>query len=260
MAFKDFMDHIIESDRLLSNEESLDDMVKEDNISNGASKKRNKGEAKKKGGKSSRRSKPVYKPSEYIVSNGEEYGEKELKQMMAQLERDKARERTLSILSIVWTLASTIYLIVTTCIFISGNYVNKIYSIVLVSVMVAYVAAFIALLVFAFNNPKKGKKHVSTYKKLLSIIKNLMNIGFLVFTAVNMAAAAKADAGAGKWVLFIFTLLIAVGQLAIRVTMLVISAVIRRVARRYRVRVTRYIDGVKQDKNFRDSFREKRFR
>ena len=68
-------------------------------------------------------------------------------------------------LSVVWTVLSTLYAIVSACLFLSKKWVESAYSYVLVAMLAVFVAVFVALVVLAFRNPKNAKVNIKTYKK-----------------------------------------------------------------------------------------------
>lgn len=173
-------------------------------------------------------------------------------------QRDKASK--LSKLSAIWTLLSTAYAIVTTCLFVSRDWVSATVSYVLIAILSVYILAFIGLVVFVIRDPKRGAKTTKTYKKVLMIYKAFINVVFLILTAVSMAGMAANSMSVGKWILFVLTFIVAVVQLGLKLTLFISGLIRRRLVKKFKVTIENYKDGTKKKRTVRDVMIEKKYK
>ena len=177
-----------------------------------------------------------------------------------RIEEEK-RISVLSKISLVWTVISTVYAIVSTCLFVARGWVSGVASYVLVGVLSLYVIVFIVLIVLTVRNPKNCKRNVGLYKKLLKIFKLTANVVFLVLTAISLASIAVVGLdGVFKWIAFILSFAVALVQLGLKVVLLVSKLARMSVARKFKVEVVSFVDGRKQKKNLRAKLEEKKYR
>ncbi|MDE5601881.1 MAG: hypothetical protein K2J16_05230 [Clostridia bacterium] len=163
-------------------------------------------------------------------------------------------------LSAIWTLISTAYAIVSTCLFISRDWVSSTVSYVLIGILSVYILAFIALIVLVARNPKKGTRAAKYYKTILKIFKTVINIVFLILTAVSMAGMAATNMSAGKWFMFIMSFIVAFVQLAFKIVMLASKLARRWVAKRFKVKIENYKDGKRKKNTMLDSITERQYK
>lgn len=163
-------------------------------------------------------------------------------------------------LSAIWTLISTAYAIISTCLFISRDWVSSTVSYVLIGILSVYILAFIALIVFVARNPKKGTRAAKYYKTILKIFKTVINIVFLILTAVSMAGMAATDMSAGKWFMFVMSFVVAFVQLGFKIAMLALKIARRWVAKRFKVKIENYKDGKRKKNTMLDSITERQYK
>ncbi len=163
-------------------------------------------------------------------------------------------------ISIVWTVISTVYAIASTCLLIWRGWVPHTVSYVLVGILALYVCVFITLVVLVFRNPKSGKKNVNIYKKIFQIFKIVVNIVYLVMTAISLAGMTQVGMNeVFKWILFALSFGVAVIQLGLKVALLVMKIARMIIAKKFRVEVERFIDGRRQKKNLRAKLEERKY-
>jgi len=213
--------------------------------------------------KNKKENKIKYVPKSYSEDNSNEkkYSEEEIKKATEIVEQEEEKKTSkLAIVSAAWTLLSTLYAIVSTCIFIAKGWVNDTFSLVLLIMLIVYIIIFIVLVCLTIRDPKKTKASVALYKKLLSIFKAFANVVFLVLSAVSMAGLAGNSMGLKEWVAFIVTFAVAIVQLGFKVSMLVFKYVRKGLTKHYKVKITRYVDGKKKKKNIVDSLEESTYK
>ena len=127
----------------------------------------------------------------------------------------------------------------------------------LLVILVVYIIAFVFLVALTVKDPKKAKLPIKYYKKGLKIFKAFANVVFLVLSAVSMAGIAGGGMGIKEWIVFIATFMVAVVQLAIKVSLLVLNIVRRNLTSKYKVKVKRYVNGEEKKKKAVDVIEEK---
>ena len=172
----------------------------------------------------------------------------------------KEKVSTLRKLSAIWTLISTAYAIVSTCLFVSRDWVSSTASYVLIGILSAYILAFIGLVIFVIRNPKKGTRTAKYYKTILKIYKVIINITFLILTAVSMAGMAATDMSAGKWFMFIMSFVVAFVQLGFKLALLGFKIARRWVAKRFKVKIVNYRNGKKKKNTMLDGITERQYK
>lgn len=174
--------------------------------------------------------------------------------------RDK-KASVLNKISAAWSLITSLYAIVSTCIFIARGWVSGAVSYGLIGVLAVYVAVFIGLAVLTFRNPRGGAKSVKIYKKLLKIFKALATIVYLVITAISLAAITKVGSNEiVKWIVFVASFVMALVRLGLNIALLVIRIVRMRVARDFKVEVISFVDGNRVTKSVRNRLEERKYR
>lgn len=172
----------------------------------------------------------------------------------------KEKQSTLRKLSAIWTLVSTAYAIVSTCLFVSRDWVSSTVSYVLIGILSVYILAFIGLIVLVIRNPKKGTRTAKYYKKILKIYKVVINITFLILTAVSMAGMTASDMSAGKWFMFIMSFIVAFVQLGFKIAMLGVNIARRWVSKRFKVKIENFKDGKRKKNTMLDSITESQYK
>ena len=193
--------------------------------------------------------------------NGNEYSEEEIdlaKSMVVEEEGKKISR--LQKVSAIWTVLSTAYAIATTCVSIARGWVDHTLTYVLIALLAVYVVFFIVFVALIFKDPKKGKFGLKTYKKLLKIFKIIVNISFLSLTAVSMAGISSSDMSVWQWIVFVASFVVAAVQLGLNVWLLIFKLARRRIAKYYKVKITRFVDGKRRKKNVADTIEEKTYK
>lgn len=186
------------------------------------------------------------------------YSAAQVEKARAEVEKEQDKKQSkVAKVSAIWTIISTIYAIITTCVFIANDWVNDTFSIVLLVILIVYIIAFVFLVALTVKDPKKAKLPIKYYKKGLKIFKAFANVVFLVLSAVSMAGIAGGGMGIKEWIVFIATFMVAVVQLAIKVSLLVLNIVRRNLTSKYKVKVKRYVNGEEKKKKAVDVIEEK---
>lgn len=205
-------------------------------------------------------------PKEYVKfdpspSKPRKLDDAERQEIREQLDREAKREKRLSYLSLIWTLLSTAYMIVSTCIYVGKKWVDSVYSIIMIVALVLFICGFVFLMIFSLENPERSSKNAKTYKRALGIFKTLINITFLVLTIVNFTALASSETiGLVKWAFISISMLVAIVQLGIKLGQLGVALARRRIASRYYVSVKRYENGKQMKKSSKDLKTERKYR
>lgn len=79
---------------------------------------------------------------------------------------------------------------------------------------------------------------------------------FLALTAVSMVGLAKGEMSLIKWIMFGVSFFVAVVQLVLKITKVVMKAIRKRVAKKFKVEVQKYVDGKRQKKSVVDKMKE----
>lgn len=202
---------------------------------------------------------PLGDYSQQIVSEQEQAAITE--SVQSELEKQNKKASKVSKLSAVWTIISTVYAIASTCIFIAKDWVSNALSIVLICILAVFVCVFIVLLVLTFRDVKGGVKRVKMYKKTLKIFKALANVVLLSVTAVSMVGISVTGfSGAAKLIAFIITFIVAVVQLALKITTLIMNLIKIRLAKKFKVEIVKFVDGKKAKKGALDKVKEKSYK
>lgn len=177
-----------------------------------------------------------------------------------ELKRANRKESALSAVSLIWTLLSTVFAIASTSVYIAKRWVESYLTYVLIAALALYVGIFICFVIVAFKNPRKSKKDAKEYKKLIQVFKSIVNLSYLVLTAIDMAAIALSQIGLLKWLLFVASFLIALVQLIFRIWLLIVGIVKRRLGKMYDVKVTNYVDGKTKRRSVSDIMKERSYK
>lgn len=166
------------------------------------------------------------------------------------VERAAERQGKLQIASFVWTIISTLYTVGAVIYFIANKWVSSKYNAVLIGLVVAWVIALIVILALAFSkhDAVNGNKALKIYRKALKIFKNLINILFLVITAVSMAGVVSGGVDdLTQWAMLAVMMLVAVIQLVLKIALIVIKIILRRRGKGNMVEVSTYVNGEKKE-------------
>ena len=203
--------------------------------------------------------KAIFKPkAQEVAPIDDKYSQKEVaaaEQLVQSEEKDK-KMSAVQTASAIWTLICTLYSIVSVCMFVAKKWVDSTYTYILIPLLAVLVIVFIVLVVLTFKDKKKLKTSIKTYKKILGIFKAFVNVFFLVLTAVSMAGLATGETSLVKWIVFGATFLVALVQLALKITKFVMKQVRVAVGKKYKVEVQRFVDGKKKRKTVADSVQE----
>lgn len=176
------------------------------------------------------------------------------------------REKQMSLLqkfSIAWSFITALYTICATIAFIVSGWIESTLSYVLMAMLALYIIVFCILLGLGSRKPEKVKLSAKIYRRLLSIFKTFANLVFLVLTAVSMAGLAGGGASntsMGEWLAFGATFLVAIVQLALKITKFILKASKHSLSRKYNVKVARFVNGEKQEKRLSDKMTERRYK
>ncbi len=162
--------------------------------------------------------------------------------------------------SIIWSILSTIYAIVSTCIFLKSGWIEHELSYVLIVMLVVFVCIFVGLVVLTIKKPAKTKGSIKTYKTLLKIFKSFANVSFLALSAVSMAGIASEGMTILKWIMFGMTFFVAIVQLALKIALLILKSVRKSIAKRYKVKIHNYANGIAKKVPLIDKIRERTFK
>lgn len=188
----------------------------------------------------------------------EKYTQTEIEKAQAavlQEENDKGMT-VVQKMSVVWTIISTVYAIVSTCSFVAKKWVDSKYTYALIPLLVLLVIAFVVLVALTFKDKKKLQSNVKDYKKILGIFKAFVNVFFLAISAVSMAGIATGETSLAKWFVFGATFLVALVQLTLKITKFVMKKVRKAVGKKYKVEMHKFVDGKKKKKSVVDSVTE----
>ena len=204
-----------------------------------------------------------YAPKEYVAVDNidrEKYSEEEIERAREEVSSKNAPVKKLGILSVVWTFVSTVYAIISTCVLLSRRWVDNTITYVLIGILALYIVVFICVAIVAFTSPKAGKKNMKRLKGALKFLKPIMSI-VLVALSITEVVAVSGDAfSLSKVPFMVFTILIAFLQIVFRALLLVAKTRTKKIAKGYKVRVERYVDGQKKKKGVRAKLQEKRYR
>ena len=137
--------------------------------------------------------KAIFSPkTQEVKPVDQKYSQEEVQEAQAVVEQEE-KDKGMSVvqrLSVVWTIVSTVYAIVSTCTFVAKKWVDSAYAYALIPMLVVLVITFVALVVLTFKDKKKLQTNVKNYKKILGIFKAFVNVFFLAISAVSMAGIA----------------------------------------------------------------------
>lgn len=158
------------------------------------------------------------------------------------------------IASFVWTLICVVYTIVSVILFMVNNWIPSRFNSALIALLAVWIVVFIVIVVVSLGtkNEGKGKKALALYKKLIVIFKGLVNIMFLAISAVSMAGiAVQGFDGVVQLLMFVFTFVVAVVQVALKISIMVIKAVYKHRGKKIAVKVVTFVDGKQKENKIR---------
>ena len=199
-----------------------------------------------------------YKPKEYI--DRDSFTEEQIADVRAEAELAFVNKQVsrISVVSVIWTIISTLYAIISTCFLVARKWVDSTAAYILIGILVLYVGMFIGMAVMSFGDLKGAKKKASGFKTATGFMKVLMHI-VLIALAIVEVVGVSTDLDAGKLIVLIATLVVVVVQLGIKITLLFAKAARKRETRGYKVNIERYVDGAKQKKKFTTKLKEKKY-
>ncbi len=203
-----------------------------------------------------------YAPKEYTAVDNidrDKYSEEEIERARAEVSSKNKRVKGLGILSVIWTFLSTVYAITSTCILISRRWVDHTVTYVIIGILVLYVGIFIGVAAAAFTSPKEGKKNMKGLKVAVKFLKPIMSIVLVALSITQVVAVAGDEFSIAKVIFMVFTMLVAFLQITFRLLLLVAKTKAKKIAKGYRVRVERYVDGKKKKKGFRAKLQERHY-
>ena len=203
--------------------------------------------------------KAIFSPkTQEVKPVDQKYSQEEVQAAQAVVEQEE-KDKGMSVvqrLSVVWTIVSTVYAIVSTCTFVAKKWVDSAYAYALIPMLVVLVITFVALVVLTFKDKKKLQTNVKNYKKILGIFKAFVNVFFLAISAVSMAGIATGETSLVKWIVFAATFFVALVQLVLKITKFAMKQVRKAVGKKYKVEMHKFVDGKKKKKSVADSVTE----
>ena len=203
--------------------------------------------------------KAIFSPkTQEVKPVDQKYAQEEVQAAQAVVEQEE-KDKGMSVvqrLSVVWTIVSTVYAIVSTCTFVAKKWVDSAYAYALIPMLVVLVITFVALVVLTFKDKKKLQTNVKNYKKILGIFKAFVNVFFLAISAVSMAGIATGETSLVKWIVFGVTFFVALMQLVLKITKFVMKQVRKAVGKKFKVEIHKFVDGKKKKKSIADSVTE----
>ena len=187
----------------------------------------------------------------------QKYSQEEVQAAQAVVEQEE-KDKGMSVvqrLSVVWTIVSTVYAIVSTCTFVAKKWVDSAYAYALIPMLVVLVESEILASIIR-KDKKKLKTNVKNYKKILGIFKAFVNVFFLAISAVSMAGIATGETSLVKWIVFAATFFVALVQLVFKITKFAMKQVRKAVGKKYKVEMHKFVDGKKKKKSVADSVTE----
>ncbi len=158
------------------------------------------------------------------------------------------------IASFVWTLICVVYTIVSVILFMVNNWIPSRFNSALIALLAVWIVVFIVIVGVSLGtkNEGKGKKALALYKKLIVIFKGLVNIMFLAISAVSMAGiAVQGFDGVVQLLMFVFTFVVAIVQVALKISIMVIKAVYKHRGKKIAVKVVTFVDGKQKENKIR---------
>lgn len=203
--------------------------------------------------------KAIFSPkTQEVKPVAQKYSQEEIQAAQAVVEQEE-KDKGMTVvqkLSVVWTIVSTVYAIVSTCTFVAKKWVDSAYAYALIPMLVVLVITFVVLVVLTFKDKKKLQTNVKNYKKILGIFKAFVNVFFLAISAVSMAGIATGETSLVKWIVFAATFFVALMQLVLKITKFAMKQVRKAVGKKYKVEMHKFVDGKKKKKSVADSVTE----
>lgn len=203
--------------------------------------------------------KAIFSPkTQEVKPVDQKYSQEEIQAAQAVVEQEE-KDKGMTVvqkLSVVWTIISTVYAIVSTCTFVVKKWVDSAYAYALIPMLVVLVITFVVLVVLTFKDKKKLQTNVKNYKKILGIFKAFVNVFFLAISAVSMAGIATGETSLVKWIVFAATFFVALVQLVFKITKFAMKQVRKAVGKKYKVEMHKFVDGKKKKKSVADSVTE----
>lgn len=150
---------------------------------------------KRKRGFYGKRQKGDFSPkTQEVKPVDQKYSQEEIQAAQAIVEQEE-KDKGMSVvqrLSVVWTIVSTVYAIVSTCTFVAKKWVDSAYAYALIPMLVVLVITFVVLVVLTFKDKKKLQTNVKNYKKILGIFKAFVNVFSLPFPQCQWRVSQRA--------------------------------------------------------------------
>lgn len=207
--------------------------------------------------------KAIFSPkTQEVKPVDQKYSQEEIQAAQAVVEQEE-KDKGMTVVqkvSVVWTIISTVYAIVSTCTFVAKKWVDSAYAYALIPMLVVLVITFVVLVVLTFKDKKKLQTNVKNYKKILGIFKAFVNVFFLAISAVSMAGIATGETSLVKWIVFAATFFVALMQLVLKITKFAMKQVRKAVGKKYKVEMHKFVDGKKKKKSVADSVTERSYK
>lgn len=167
----------------------------------------------------------------------------------AQAAAVKVRQSRTAKASFVWTVVSMLYAIGSGVLLVARNWVVAPYSYIMTGMLILYAAVFLVVVALSLGNVRNGRRRVSSLKKIFGIFRSFTLAMFLIATAVSMTGVIAAHGfGLWQWIVIGVHSAVAIVQVALKISLLVTTEVLRRIGKHYTVKVTSYVNGVAREK------------
>lgn len=150
--------------------------------------------------------------------------------------------------SFVWTILSMIFAIVSAGFYLYKQWLLAPYSYIMFAVLGVYIVVFAVMVGLYAGNAKQGKKKIKGLKKTFGIFRTFTTLVFLIVTAVSMTGVVSAKGlGLWQWIVLGVNISVAIVQISLKISSMVFSAVVKKIGKKYTVRITSYVNGVAKE-------------
>lgn len=150
--------------------------------------------------------------------------------------------------SFVWTILSMVFAIVSAGFYLYKQWLLAPYSYIMFAVLGVYIVVFAVMVGLYAGNAKQGKKKIKGLKKTFGIFRTFTTLVFLIVTAVSMTGVVSAKGlGLWQWIVLGVNISVAIVQISLKISSMVFSAVVKKIGKKYTVRITSYVNGVAKE-------------
>lgn len=150
--------------------------------------------------------------------------------------------------SFIWTILSMVFAIVSAGFYLYKQWLLAPYSYIMFAVLGVYIVVFAVMVGLYAGNAKQGKKKIKGLKKTFGIFRTFTTLVFLIVTAVSMTGVVSAKGlGLWQWIVLGVNISVAIVQISLKISSMVFSAVVKKIGKKYTVRITSYVNGVAKE-------------